>query len=103
MNLQSLQKKEAIISTTDPTFIIIGTDTLLNDQTASSEFISNRLQYDIYLRDITTDSHGGVLLATKSELTLSNIHKSDAIEFINGIIKLKNQEPAVIAAYYRSI
>ena len=88
----------ALVSSTEPD-IIIGTETWLNDQIASSKFISNQLVYNIYRRDKPTDTYDGVLLVAKRELMLSNIHKSEAVEFISGTIKLNSQKPVIIAIY----
>ena len=105
VNFQSLKKKGmllgALVSFTEPD-IIVGTETRLNDQIASSKFISNQLDYNIYQRDRPTDTYGGVLLGAKRELILSNLHKSEAVEFIRGTIKLNSQKPVIIAIYYRS-
>ena len=104
INVQHVKRRqllEALIISTDPDMIIC-TETWLNRQIATPEFLANELDYDVYRRDRTTDSHGGVLLAANKELTSSNIQNAEDIEFLSDTIKLKDQKQVVIGSYYRS-
>ena len=87
MNFQSLRKKgkllEAIILDADPD-IIIGTETWLDKDFASREILANGLGYDIQRRDRPQDHHGGVLIAAKKALQLSDIFCSQEVELISG-------------------
>jgi hypothetical protein len=104
INFQSLKLKgrflESLIETAEPD-IIIGSETWLTDDISSEELISNSMNYDVYRRDRLTDAHGGVLIAARKELMLSDVVKSKSLELISGKIKLKNKKQVIIAAYYR--
>ena len=49
----------------------VGVWTWLGTQMATSEFLSNSLDFDAYRKNMIIDSHGAVLIATKRELTLN--------------------------------
>ena len=59
-----------LIASSDPE-IITGAETWLNTQIASSEFLSNSLDFAGYMKNRIIDSHGSVLIAAKRELTLN--------------------------------
>jgi hypothetical protein len=102
INFQSIKKKgrllDAIITSSEPD-IIIGTETWLTQDIHS--LISSDLGFVIHRRDRQTDAHGGVMIATRRELMISNVTNSPTLELISGTIKLENNKKAVIAAFYR--
>lgn len=103
INFQSLRKKgkflEVIINDLNPD-VIIGTETWLNGNIKSAEIVPPSLGYDIVRRD-RQDSYGGVLIATKQDLQLSNVEISKRVEMIHGSIMMKGGKRMVVAAYYR--
>ena len=104
INFQSLRKKgnlhEALIESSKPD-IILGTETWLNSSIKSSEILPPYLNYDIERRDRPSDPHGGVLIAARNELLLSNITRSKNLELISGTITIEGEKKMKIAAYYR--
>ena len=103
INFQSLRKKgnllEALIESSKPD-IILGTETWLDSGIKSSEILPPYLNYDIERRDRPSDSHGGVLIAARNELLLSNITRSKNLELISGTITIEGEKKMKIAAYY---
>ena len=103
INFQSLRKKgkllESIIMDSDPD-IILGTETWLDKNIASSEILPQELMYAINRRDRDDDAHGGVLIASKRHLEIHNIQKSADIEMISGDININNKKIS-ICCYYR--
>lgn len=103
INFQSLRKKgkllESIILDCDPD-VILGTETWLDSQVASSEILPSDLGYDIQRRDRPENPHGGVLIAAKHHLLLHNIYKSSNTELVSGTIK-SGSKNITIATYYR--
>ena len=59
-----------LIASSDPD-IITGAETWLNAQMATSEFLSNSLDFAGNMKNRMIDSHGAVLLPAKRELTLN--------------------------------
>jgi hypothetical protein len=104
INFQSLRKKgnllEALIESSKPD-IILGTETWLDSNIKSSDILPPYLNYDIERRDRPSDPHGGVLIAARNELLLSNIIRSKNLELISGTITIKGEKKMKIAAYYR--
>jgi hypothetical protein len=48
-------------------------ETWLSEDVCSSEFFDTSLGFDIHRNDRASDPHGGVLLAVKKDLELSNV------------------------------
>ena len=103
INFQSVRNKglhlEETIDATDPD-VIIGTETLLDDNVASSEFLPNRLGYDVWRRD-REDSNGGLLIAARKEMQLCDVWRSTNVELMTATLKLITGKKIGIAAYYR--
>jgi hypothetical protein len=78
INFQSARKKgkdiSALVEYVQPD-IIMGTETWLSEDVCSSEFFDTSLGFDIHRNDRASDPHGGVLLAVKKDLELSNVKK----------------------------
>jgi hypothetical protein len=78
INFQSARKKgkdiSALVESVQPD-IIMGTETWLSEDVCSSEFFDTSLGFNIHRNDIERDPHGGVLLAVKIDLELSNVKK----------------------------
>ena len=91
---------EALIESSKPD-IILGTETWLDSSIKSSEILPPYLNYDIERRDRPSDPHGGVLIAARNELLLSNITRSKNLELISGTITIEGEKKMKIAAYYR--
>lgn len=104
INFQSARKKgkllEAIIDDTDPD-IICGTETWLDSNFSSAELLPPYLGFDVHRRDRTTDTHGGVLLAVKKELQLSDVTRSKDVEMISGTIQISKRKKLFLASCYR--
>jgi hypothetical protein len=60
----------------------MGMETWLSEDVCSSEFFDTSLGFDIHRNDRASDPHGGVLLAVKKDLELSNVKKSKSLELI---------------------
>ena len=79
----------------------MGTETWLSEDVCSSEFFDTSLGFDIHRNDRASDPHGGVLLAVKKDLELSNVKKSKSLELISGTIKTSQNKKMIIGSYYR--
>ena len=66
-----------------------------------SEFIDPNLGLNVYRIDRASDAHGGVLIAAKKNIEVTDIKKSKNVELISGTIQLPKGKQIVIAAYYR--
>jgi hypothetical protein len=103
INFQSAKKKgkdlEALIDLCDPD-VIIGTETWLNGSISSAEVIPSFLGFDVHRRD-RPDSHGGVLLAAKQDLQLSDVETASNVELIKGSVRIQGGKKMTVAAYYR--
>jgi hypothetical protein len=53
---------------------------VFSENVCSSEFFDTSLGFDIHRNDRASDPHGGVLLAVKKDLELSNVKKSKSLE-----------------------
>jgi hypothetical protein len=53
--------------------VIIGTETWLTKDTGNGEIFPAELGFDVIRRDREGDAHGGVLIASKSELRASEL------------------------------
>lgn len=104
INFNSARKKgkllEAIIDDTDPD-IILGTETWLDEKLGTAEILPSYLGYDVHRHDRSTDPHGGVLIAAKRELQLSDITRSKETEMISGSVQLSKRKKLIVAAFYR--
>ena len=104
INFQSLRKKgkqlETLIESTDPD-IILGTETWLDPNIKNSEIIPDYYQYDVERRDRPNDPHGGVIIATKQHLQMSNTTKSKNIELVTGTICIEGNKKMLIGSFYR--
>jgi hypothetical protein len=74
-----------------------------SEDVCSSEFFDTSLGFDIHRNDRAIDPHGGVLLAVKKDLELSNVNKSKSLELISGTIKTSQNKKMIIGSYYRSL
>ncbi|KAK3105360.1 hypothetical protein FSP39_023412, partial [Pinctada imbricata] len=93
INFQSIKNKvadlEILIESTRPD-VIIGTETWLSSDMASSEFVPS--EYQVYRRDRPTDPHGGVLIAIKDNLVSSAVHSSQLAEVVSAKIELPKKQ-----------
>ena len=74
----------------------------MHSDIAYSEFIDPNLGLNVYRNDRASDAHGGVLIAAKKNIEVTDIKKSKNVELISGTIQLLKSKKTVIAAYYRS-
>ena len=104
INFQSARKKSKYISTVIETTkpdIILGTETWLSDDIRSSEVFDSNLGFEVHRNDRPNNPHGGVLIAVKTELNITEVTSSKTTEFISGTLKLSDNKKMVIGAYYR--
>ena len=91
INFHSVKKMgkqlEAIIDATNPD-IILGTGTWSNPNIKSAEIFPDYIGYVVRRRDRKGEVGGGVLIAAKSHLELTNIKQSKNIELISRTITL---------------
>ncbi|XP_071123237.1 uncharacterized protein [Mytilus edulis] len=103
INFQSIKNKRTelpiLIETANPD-IIIGTETWLSNNIGSREIFPPELGYDVIRRDREKDPHGGVLIAAKNELELSQVSISKDAEMITGKIKIGTKQ-YIITSFYR--
>ena len=101
INFQSIKNKALevsnLIDSTDPD-IIMGTETWLNEDFHSSEFFPPN--YEV-IRNDRIDGYGGVLLAVKSNLTISQIHRPRGIEAVTVKIKISKHQHLIVSSIYR--
>jgi len=104
INFQSAKKKAKHISTliecTRPD-VIIGTETWLSSDVNSSEIFEESLGFDVHRNDRPDNPHGGVLLAVRKELNVTDVKRSSTVEMITGSIKTKTKRKIIIGSYYR--
>ena len=81
--------------------IIIGTETWLDDSINSSEIFHPKLGYSVFRRNRPSDPHGGILIAVKDNLEMTNITKSKGIEIISGTLNITKTKTLVKASFYR--
>ncbi|CAG2211723.1 unnamed protein product [Mytilus edulis] len=99
VNFQSIRNKvpdtQVLIDNADPD-IIVGTETWLNSEIFSPEVLPNN--YNVFRRD-RDDSHGGVLLAIKSDLVCTPVHTRKDSELLT--VKLHNSmtKSTIISAF----
>ena len=103
VNFQSVKNKKAdirnLIKEEDPD-IIAGTETWLNTDIASAEFFP--ANYQVLRQDRLTSSHGGALLALKSDLTVERIDSPNNIEAVFAKVKTQlHGAPLVVGSIYR--
>ncbi|KAK6177784.1 hypothetical protein SNE40_015818 [Patella caerulea] len=103
VNFQSIGKKgdllEAMIDVTDPD-IILGTETWLDGNVASTEFLPDRMGYKVARKDRPTDPHGVVLIAAKNEILMTDI-KTYSSEIISATLSLDKGKKVLVAVFYR--
>ena len=105
INFQSIKNKTAdleyLINKEEPD-IIAGSETWLNPDIYNTEILSNN--YEIFRKD-RSDSHGGVLLAIKSNLVVEEIktkpNNNIEVEAVYCKISLPNSTPLIIGSVYR--
>ena len=103
INFQSIRNKtadlELLINKEKPD-IIAGSETWLNPDIYNTELFNN--DYEIFRKD-RLDSHGGVLLAIKSNLIAEEIktEPNSKIESVYCKISLPNSTPLIIGSLYR--
>jgi len=103
INFQSVKNKRTelpVLTESAKPDIIIGTETWLSEKISNREIFPPELGYDIIRRDRTGDAHGGVLIAARTELGLTQINVSKKAETITGSIKVGNKA-FIISSYYR--
>ncbi|KAK6183023.1 hypothetical protein SNE40_010577 [Patella caerulea] len=102
-NFQSIRKRgdllEALIDLTDPD-IILGTETWLDGNVASTEFLPDRMGYKVARKDMPTNPHGGVLIAAKNEILMTDI-KTYSSEMISATLSLDKGKKVLVAVFYR--
>ena len=95
INFQSLCKKgkllEAIVEDCDPD-VILGSETWLDSKIKTSEILPSFLGYEINRRDRPNEPYGGVLIASKKDLQIHNIHCSQTVVMISGSITLSKRK-----------
>lgn len=105
INCQCISNKkhhiDILVETTTPD-MIIGTETWLHSDIPSSEFIDPNLGLNVYRNDRASDTHGGVIIAVKTNIEVTDIKKSKNVELIFGAqFSCQRVTKMVIAAYYR--
>ena len=87
VNFQSIKNKRTelpvLIESSQPD-IIVGSETWLSDKIGSQEIFPPELGFDVIRRDRPKDPHGGVLIAAKGDLGLTQTHCSQTTELIAG-------------------
>ena len=104
VNFQSIKKKtaevEALVELYDPD-VIQGTETWLNEQISTSEIFPDG--YTVYRMDRQNDSHGGVVLAHKPNITVTE--RMDWMigdsEIIWHQLELQKRRSVVIGTVYK--
>jgi hypothetical protein len=103
INFQSIKNKSAdlelLINKEEPD-IIAGSETWLNPDIYNTEIFDNN--YEVFRKD-RPDSHGGVLLAIKSNLIVEEI-KPDTNKNVEAVyckISIHNSTPLIIGSVYR--
>ena len=85
INFQSVRKKgkiiDVLVESTHPD-IILGTETWLSGDIPSTYFFNPQLGYTVHRHDRPNDPHGGVLIAVKNDLELTNIQKGKEVELM---------------------
>ena len=102
INFQSIKNKTAdlfLINNEEPD-IIAGSETWLNPDIYNTEIFNNT--YEVFRKD-RSDSHGGVLLAIKSNLIVEEIktEPNNKIESVYCKISVPNSTPLIIGSIYR--
>ncbi|KAK6178593.1 hypothetical protein SNE40_013347 [Patella caerulea] len=88
-----------MIDSTDPD-IILGTETWLDGNVESTEFLPDRMGYKVARKDRPTDPHGGVLIAAKNEILMTDI-KTYSSEMISATLSLDKGKKVLVAVFYR--
>ena len=104
INFQSVKNKtselQVLLDSTNPD-ILIGTETWLSESIYTSEIFPPSLGYDVIRRDRPSDPHGGVLLAAKTELGLTQLYTSKESELIAGSINISPRKKITVVGFYR--
>ena len=104
INFQSVRKKgksiDILVETTCPD-VILGTETWLSNDIPSSYFFDQGPGYSVHRRDRPNDPHGGVLIAVKNNLEMTNIVESRDLELISGTLIITKTKKMLLCAYYR--
>ena len=104
INFQSVRKKgkniDVLVESTHPD-IIFGTETWLSGDIPSTYFFNPQLGYTVHRHDRPNDPHGGVLIAVKNDLELTNIQKGKEVELIAGIVNISKTKKMLLCSYYR--
>ena len=103
INFQSIKNKKPdileLIDEEEPD-IIAGTETWLNTDISSSEFFPP--SYQILRQDRIGSSHGGALLAIKSELSVERIDSPNNLEAVFAKVKTQPRgAPLIVGSIYR--
>ena len=80
---------------------ILGTETWLSGDIPSTYFFNPKLGYTLHRHAIPNEPHGGVLIAVKNDLELTNIQKGKEVEMIAGIVNISKTKKMLLCSYYR--
>ena len=101
LNFQSIKNKvnetQVLIDSSDPD-IIIGTETWLNKDISSAEVLPTNFQV---FRNDRQDSHGGVLIAVRDDITCSPVLISQKVELVSVKLHLNRVKSIIISSFYR--
>ena len=104
INFQSVRKKgkniDVLVESTHPD-IIFGTETWHSGDIPSTYFFNPQLGYTVHRHDRPNDPHGGVLIAVKNDLELTNIQKGKEVELIAGTVNISKTKKMLLCSYYR--
>lgn len=81
--------------------VILGTESWLSDKIHSKEIFPDSLGFNIIRRDRKGDPHGGVIIAARHDLGLTQSFCSDKTELISGNIKIGPRKSISLNCFYR--
>ena len=64
-------------------------------------FFDQGLGYIVHRRDRPNDPHGGVLIAVKNNLEMTNINESRDLELISGTLNITKTKKMLLCVHYR--
>ena len=74
---------------------------MVSEKIGNQEIFPPELGFDVIRRDRPKDPHGGVLIAAKGDLVITQTHCSQTTELIAGKVKLGDKRELVIGGFYR--
>lgn len=89
------------MESTRPDFILLATESWLSDKIHSKEIFPDSLGFNIIRRDRKGDPHGGVIIAARHDLGLTQSFCSDKTELISGNIKIGPRKSISLNCFYR--